>query len=58
MAAIPYRYRVLFTEKTTLEEKISRQEANFKKEIEFLKNATMSVEEQLIKNAEKSFNLN
>jgi DNA-binding CsgD family transcriptional regulator len=49
MAAIPYRYKVLFTEKTTLEEKISKQEANFKKKIETLKNANISVEEQLIK---------
>jgi DNA-binding CsgD family transcriptional regulator len=49
MTAIPYRYKVLFTEKTTLEEKISIQEANFKKEIETLKNSNISIEDQLIK---------
>ena len=49
MTAIPYRYRVLSTKKTTLEEKISLQEANFKKKIETLKNSNINVEDQLIK---------
>jgi hypothetical protein len=40
---------VLFTEKTTLEEKIAIQEAKFKKKIETLKNANINVEDQLIK---------
>jgi DNA-binding CsgD family transcriptional regulator len=49
MTAIPYRYKVLFTEKITLEEKIAIQEAKFKKKIETLKNANINVEDQLIK---------
>tara|TARA_B100000809_G_scaffold160139_1_gene157515 strand:+ start:1079 stop:2527 length:1449 start_codon:yes stop_codon:yes gene_type:complete len=48
MTAIPYRHRVLSTEKEALETTFSVKKAEFKKEIETLKNAIIDIEEQLI----------